>query len=105
MKVDAVKSDIPQPLANYTEAFRAGGLVVRTKTSKNIPGGLTVTGIQLPSSTRRTGKFQCGCGRMHDGGSTHNDIFTLMQPVFCPVCRTPCTTERSASFFRPLTIL
>ncbi len=27
MKVDAVKSDIAQPLANYTEAFRAGGLV------------------------------------------------------------------------------
>jgi len=27
MKVDAVKSDIPQPLANYTEAYRAGGLV------------------------------------------------------------------------------
>ena len=27
MKVEAVKSDIPQPLANYTEAYRAGGLV------------------------------------------------------------------------------
>ena len=27
MRVEAVKSDIPQPLANYTEAFRAGGLV------------------------------------------------------------------------------
>ena len=27
MQVEAVKSDIPQPLANYTEAFRAGGLV------------------------------------------------------------------------------
>ena len=27
MKVDTIKSDIPQPLANYTEAFRAGGLV------------------------------------------------------------------------------
>ena len=27
MKVDAVKSDIPQPLANSTEAYRAGGLV------------------------------------------------------------------------------
>ena len=27
MRVEAVKSDIPQPLANYTEAFCAGGLV------------------------------------------------------------------------------
>jgi len=27
MKVEAIKSDIPQPLASYTEAFRAGGLV------------------------------------------------------------------------------
>ena len=27
MRVEAVKSDIPQPLAAYTEAFRAGGLV------------------------------------------------------------------------------
>ena len=27
MKVDAIKSDAPQPLANYTEAYRAGGLV------------------------------------------------------------------------------
>ncbi len=27
MRVEAVRSDIPQPLANYTEAFRAGGLV------------------------------------------------------------------------------
>ncbi len=27
MKVEAIKSDIPQPLANYTEAYRAGGLV------------------------------------------------------------------------------
>ena len=27
MRVEAVKSDNPQPLANYTEAYRAGGLV------------------------------------------------------------------------------
>ena len=27
MRVEAVRSGIPQPLANYTEAFRAGGLV------------------------------------------------------------------------------
>ena len=27
MRVEAVKSDAPQPLANYTEAYRAGGLV------------------------------------------------------------------------------
>ena len=27
MKVEAINSDIPQPLANYTEAWRAGGLV------------------------------------------------------------------------------
>ena len=27
MKVEAVESDNPQPLANYTEAYRAGGLV------------------------------------------------------------------------------
>jgi reactive intermediate/imine deaminase len=27
MKAESVKSDIPQPLANYTEAFKAGGLV------------------------------------------------------------------------------
>jgi len=27
MKVESVKSDIPRPLANYTEAFKAGGLV------------------------------------------------------------------------------
>ena len=27
MQVEAVSSDIPQPLANYTEAYRAGGLV------------------------------------------------------------------------------
>ena len=27
MKVETVISDAPQPLANYTEAFRAGGLV------------------------------------------------------------------------------
>ena len=27
MRVEAIKSDAPQPLANYTEAYRAGGLV------------------------------------------------------------------------------
>jgi reactive intermediate/imine deaminase len=27
MRVEIVKSDIPQPLANYTEAFKVGGLV------------------------------------------------------------------------------